>query len=408
MFNNKILAISLLIFGVILLTAAILLTVYSYMNKIENNENIIDVGSKDLYLLTIAEKKYGISKVDGTQVVKQEYNMIARIYDTVYLSSDSDSLIFSLKDGKSVSLGKKESELIFAYSKENIVLPYYIFRYGQNEKDSIYRVYREDGTRYGEKDYTTKKEVLEYIGAKQLVDATALPVELQDKYKLASVLDYKTKNDKIQYIVSKIEDKDSKTAKKGIVDEDGNIILPTEYDKIDIVNNSRKSVRVEKGSVAYIYTQSEKLIEIEPGYDAIMFEQEYYIQKRGSIVNKIFNVNSELVKEGIFDYPGDFMFISSVPNINNTQVIPYLLLKVSDTQYYMYNLLSNSIETVTLNDMVTTYIKNYSQDVIVTSILYKNNNSWYAYNLPDLKSYKITVKSTIESSLDIGVIYRSK
>ena len=400
MTDRKTILILISIVSVVIILIAILMIIYrTPTNQGKNN----DKGEQNnLYFVTENEETgYGISKTDGSVILKPEYTQIARVDDSVYLKSNDDSCLFFLSDGKSVSFGGKESEVNFAYGKDGKLLPYYILRYGESEQTSIYRIFNNKGIRHDTKDFSTLNDAYKFLNAKEVFKSITAPINITDKYTVVATLNYPTTEGKTQYIVTKKEDKQDVQVLQGLVDESGRIILELTYKKISSIIGSVNGLKAETVDKTFIFLVSEKLIEVESGFE---FETSntYIIQKRGNIVNKVYNLFGEVVVDGIYNINED------LTPLNLKTGASYMLVQEKAGTFSLYNITSNKKIDNEYTDVTLDYIIDYSQDTKNTAFIYKNNEIYYAVDLDDLKSYKMNINSTTLSPLDLGIIYKFK
>ncbi|MCX8073980.1 MAG: hypothetical protein N2749_00125 [Clostridia bacterium] len=391
----NLLAILLITVSFILFALAVTIAVISLKgNKANNN---VSEKSETMYLVTEDSGKYGISKADGTILVRPECSTISRIQDTVYLKIGQNSYLYFLNNNKSLELGGKETDIIYAYSDKNELMPYFILKYGSDENNYIYRVYNVDGTRYTDKDYTDINTIYSQIKAQSVYQEKSIPENIKARYINVIKIPYLSKLNKYQYIVSRSE---NGVINYGIVDEDNTLILPIEYSKIDLLVQSKAAVKLQKDNKLYLFTRQEKSIEIEDGFEVLAFEDGYFIQKRGTTVNKVYDLNGKVIIDGIYNYPNDFIFLNSI-NSN-----AYILLTESQNKYSLYNIKDNS--KIQFESVSVDYFKDYTGHYKNSGIIYIKNEISYILNLKNFESIKINVANTIYSVLDYGIEYISK
>lgn len=394
--KDKLIAIIIIILAVfILLFAFVLIIIYGRANK---SNNIGIYNGNDLYFLIKSKDTYGIAKADGTIVANPEFSEITRIGDTVYLKSTSGSMLYSLTDGKYQKLDGKESDVMFAYSQDDKLLPYFILKYGSSDS-AIYRIYKDDGNRYTTTDYTNLNDVYNTINARLTFVSKAFPASLQQKYNVNNEIPYLTKDLKHQYIVTKSSDNSSL---KGVIDEDGKVIVDFKYTDISVTKNDSVALVLKNDSGEFVFTVNEKLGKVDTDFDICAIEPGYYLQLRGSTVNKIYDSNLNLVSDGIYNYPNDFIFA------NNIDSKPYLLLKTSDTQYTLYGPDVQTQNQNVYSNLSTDYLKNYNDEGYrMSSVIFNNKSNTYAINMSNLQVYKVSIKSAnLVSPLDYAVIYK--
>lgn len=398
--KNRIIAIIIIIFAILILGFAFLLIIIQG-NKEKANQKIEIYNESNIYILTDYKDKYGISKIDGTTLIEPNFDKIIRIDNYAYLKNEKESYIFSLEDGKYIALDNKESNVYVAYSeKDNKLLPYFIFSYGKSDQDAIYRIYSENGVKYTAEDYTTLDAAKKVIKAKIDFSSTSLPDKLNNEYNLVKEVPYKTSDGKHQYIVTRKNSDD--VAIKGVVNEDGKIILDFKYKNIDVVKNNAIALKVtDTDGNDFVFTQDQKLGKTDNGFDIYGINGGGYLQIRGNIVNKIYDSKLNLAVEGIYNYPDDFNFYT------NSDDKLMLLLKKQDGKYYLYNLTDGTNEIYSFNDIISEYLKTYSGEYRNSAAIVKDaKQNLYVLDLENMKTARILVNpQLISSPLDYGMIY---
>lgn len=391
--NQRKIAIVIIIISILILAFAFILILID-VSKNNQNNNVEIYNESNIYFVIKSQDKYGIAKVDGTIIIKPNFDKIARVDNTVYLKNDDESFFYSLTNGTYKNLDGKESDVYFAYSEDGTLLPYFIFKYGSD--DAIYMIYNTDGTKYVESDYTNLNDVYEKINAKKQFTSKNFSINLITNYTLIKELPYLTKDFKNQYIVTKIGD----NTKKGIIDETGKIILDFKYSDIEVVKNKEIAVKVKDSNGEYIFTRQEKLGKIDDNFDIVAVDSNCYLQLRGTTVNKIYDSNLNLINSGIYTYPGDFIFA------NTLKLKSYLILKKNDKEYVLYDISNQGKEVGDYSNVINDYFKNYKNDYRLSTILYKDGTTMYAIDLESLKTLKVLVSNDyISSPLDYGNIY---
>lgn len=395
MSDRKTILILVTIVAVILILIAILLGIYSTPKGQEETQTV----QNNLYFVTRnATTGFGICKTDGSIVAQPTFSKIARVNDSVYLKTENDSYMFFLNDGKNVSLGGKESEIYFVYSKDGSLLPYYIFRYGESEQASIYRIFNDKGVRHVTKDFATLNDAYKYLNAKEVFKA-AIPNEtITNLYTVVTTLNYPTSEGKTQYIVTK---KGELNGLNGLVDESGRVLLELSYKKISSIVNSTNAVEAVKDDKSYIFMSNEKLIEVEAGFEFIT-NNGYFIQKRGNTVNKIYNLNGEVVVDGIYNLTED---LTSLTSKNGTS---FILVQEKKGTFSLYNLTTNTKNSNQYTDVILTYMTANKDNGKNIAFMYKKGQDFYSVELEGLKEYKMKMLSEIVSPLDLGIIYNFK
>jgi len=403
MTDKKTILILISIVSVAVLLIAVLIVIYKAPSDKTKNNNTVE--QNNLYFVVEnVETGYGICKTDGTIVLKPEYSQIARVDDSVYLKSEENSFLFFLSDGKSVSLGGKESQVYFAYDKSEKLLPYYILRYGESEQTSIYRIFNNKGIRHDTKDFSTLNDAYKFLNAKEVFKSTVAPASILDKYTVVSTLSYPTSEGKTQYIVTKKEDKQAVQAVRatqGLVDESGRILLELTYSKLTVIQNSTNAIKAEIDNKTYIYLSSEKLVEVEAGFE-FTTSSKYFMQKIGNTVNKIYNLSGEVVVDGIYNINED------LTPLNLKTGVSYMLVQEGKGVYSLYNITNNKKADNEYTDVELEYVDSYTNGTRNTAFIYKNKDVYYAVDLDTLKSYKMNLTSNIFSPLDLGIIYIGK
>lgn len=401
--KNRIIAIIIIIFAILILGFAFLLIIIQG-NKAKANQNVEIYNESNIYILTNYKEKYGISKIDGTTLIEPNFDKVVRVDDYVYLKNDKESYIYSLNDGEYVTLDNKESGISVAYSAtDNKLLPYFILSYGTGAQDSIYRIYSKNGVKYTSEDYTTLDAAKKVIKAKVDFSSTSLPDKLANDYNLVKEVPYKTQDGKHQYIVTRKNSVD--VAIKGIVDETGKIILDFNYKNIDVVKNDAIALKVtDKDDNDFIFTQEQKLGKIDNGFDVYGVNGGGYLQMRGNIVNKIYDAKLDVAIEGIYNYPNDFNFY------RNSDDKLMVLLKKQDGKYYLYNLTDGKDEIDSFYGITADYLKTYSGSYKNSSALVKDGKqNLYILDLENMKTARVLVNSQlIYSPLDYGMVYENQ
>jgi hypothetical protein len=399
MSDKKTILILISIVSVIVILIAILIAIYNAPLAQGNNANNNQTEENNLYFVTQTEGVgYGICKTDGTVVLNPEYSQLARVDDSVYLKTDEDSYLFFLNDGKSVSLGGKESEVYFVYDNNNQLLPYYILRYGESEQSSIYRIYNNKGIRHDTRDFSSLNDAYKFLNAKELFKPIVATADVTDQYTVLSTISYPTSDGKTQYVVTSNSNSESL---QGIVDETGRVVLDLSYKSISKIPESNNALKIEKEDKSYIFLSSEKLVEVEPGFEFVT-SNGYFIQKRGNTVNKIYNLSGEVVIDGIYNLKDDLVAL------NSKSGSAFMLVQEKKGEYSLYNLTNNSKSENEYMSVLLTYMNKYTDSVKNTSFIYTDKDSYYALDLSDLKTYKMNITSNIFSPLDLGIIYKVK
>lgn len=400
MSDKKTILILIAIVSAVIILIGILIGIYSTPSKQSGNNEPVE--QNKLYFVTQSpegtQPMYGICKTDGTTVLKTEYTKMARVEDSVYLKNAEDSYLFFLSDGKSVSLGGKESEIYFVYDKEGKLLPYYILRYGDSEQASIYRIYNNKGVRHDTRDFSSLNDAYKFLNAKEVFKAITAPTNITDKYTVVTTVQYPTSEGKSQYIVT---NKSEKAGLQGLVDESGRIILELTYEKVSTIQNSNNAVKAEKEGKTFIFLDSEKLIEVESGFE-FTTSNGYFIQRRANIVNKIYNLSGDVVVDGIYNLTED------LTSLNYTTGTAYMLVQEKKGIYSLYNITSNKKSETEYSGVLLDYMDAYKYGVKNTAFVCSNNNAYYAVDLENLKSYKMNITTKIYSPLDMGFIYGTK
>ncbi|MEG1705542.1 MAG: WG repeat-containing protein [Clostridia bacterium] len=383
------------IISIVIILIAILIGVFAIPKK---NETIAEEKNGLYFVIKSEDNQYGICKTDGTIVIKPEYKKIARVDNSVYLKSETDSYLYFLDDGKSVSLGGKESEIYFAYDKLGLLLPYYILRYGDSEQTSIFRIYNNKGIRHDLKDFSSLNDAYKFLDAKEVFKITSPPTEITSIYNVNSSLQYATPEGYSQFIVTK-KDKTSSKQLQGLIDEKGTIILDLIYDKITALQDSTYACKVEKDDKTYILLNSGKLVEVETGFEFSIFNG-FFMQRKGNTVNKIYNLSGEVVVDGIYNIKEDLTALNSKTGIN------YILVQEKKDIYSLYNITNNKKSENVYNEVILDYMKSYNTLSKNIAFISKKNSTYYVTDIDTLKSSKMTITNTIYSPLDLGIIYK--
>lgn len=364
-------------------------------NFIKVDDGKVVFESNDLFLVTKNEDKFGINKTDGNVILECQYNTLLRNDNSVYIKDENGSYVFFLNNNKSISLGGKENDVMLAYDKTSgRPLPYFILVYGTGDS-SIYRIYTIEGVRYSNKDFTDLSLVYEFLDAKIQVTSKQAPKAVTDSYSVKEQLDYLSSQSKHQYVVS---DKEEKNKKYGIVDENGRIILDVACDSLTRMPGKENGVIAEKNGRKYVFMQNEKLIEIDPGFE-LSSDFGVLFQKKGNTVNKLYNLNGEVVVDGIYDYSTDFI---TYRTDNST----YVFVK-QDGNYSLYNITSNKKYDTTYSEIISEYMKDYKDSQVwETGYLYMSGGVPYCIDFKTMKASRINVTANIHSILDIGYKYK--
>ncbi|MBR1883466.1 MAG: hypothetical protein IJ809_00705 [Clostridia bacterium] len=257
-----------LILAVLLLIGGIVYYLYESGVFSTQGENIV-FEKNDLYFVTESGEALGLNKSDGTQVLECRYQTILRNGNSVYLNDGVESYVFFLDNNKSISLGGKETDVNLVYDKNtSYPLPYFILTYGTGNS-SVYRIYTDQGVRYNNKDFTSMNEVTTFLDSKTAYRATNASNEIKEKYDVKQALEYPTQQNRSQYIVSLKGSDNNKSAKYGIVDETGRIVLDVACDSITELTGDTNGVLVYRNEKAYLFFKDEKLQEVDTGFEFV-------------------------------------------------------------------------------------------------------------------------------------------
>ncbi len=396
MSDKKTILVLILIISTVIILIGVLITIY----KVPINEENIPKGEKnDLYFISqVADQGYGICKSDGTVVLEPIYSQIARVDNSVYLRTETESYIYFLNNGEKVSLGGKEAQAYFVYDYSNALLPYFVLRYGASESSSVYRIFNDRGIRHDTKDFASLNDAYKFLNAKELFVPLSAPDVVRDIYSIVSTLKYPTYEGKTQYVVTK---KEAGQKLRGLVDEVGRVILECSYDSLSGILESTNAIEAIRNDRTYLFLASEKLIEVEPGFE-FLISSGYFLQKKGNTVNKIYNLSGEVVIDGIYSLREDFTAL------NSKEGISYLLVRENDGIYCLYNVTNNKKSESKYTKVVLDYFTSYGSLAKHTSFIYEDNGEYFAVDLNTLKAYKINLTTSIFSPLDYGMIYKSK
>lgn len=393
---------TLLVLGIVSVVIIIIAILIGIFVLPKNNVDVVEE-KNGLYFIIKNEEPagYGICRTDGSILIKPEYKKIARVDNSVYLKSENDSFLFFLDDGKSVSLGGKESEVYFAYDKNGFLMPYYILRYGESEQTSIYRIYNNKGIRHDLKDFASLNEAYKFLNAKEVFKMPSAPIDVTSMYTVSATLQYASLDGEAQYIVSKKLEKEEKVEKQfqGIVDAKGRIVLDLVYDKITPIQDSTYACKVEKDDKTFILLNSGKLVEVETGFE-FSTSTGYFMQRKGNTVNKIYNLNGEVVVDGIYNIKDD------LKSLNSKDGITYMLVQEKKGIYSLYNITNNKKSDNSYNDILLEYMKDYSPLVKNMSFIHQKDSEYFSTDINTLKSYKMKISSTIVAPLDLGMIFK--
>ena len=395
MFDRKTSAILILI-ALLMIGLIVILVVAFIIPKIKLDNIVPSMSNNNLYFITQSEAGYGISKTNGDVVVEPVYTTVARIDDSVYLRNASGSYIYFLTEKKSVSFGSKENEVYYAYNNKGEILPYYIFRYGENSDSSIYRIYSTRGVKLDNKDFATLNDAYRYINAAisfKPLGTDKLQDSVKDTYQVSEVIPYATVDNKTQYIAKR-----KKVAGFGIIDETGEVILDFTADKIETLLDSKNAVKVEKNNKTYIFTNSKKMIEVENGFEYVV-EEEYIVQKKGNTVNKVYTIAGDVIISDIYDYNMDFI------KLMTNEGVTYLLVQEEPNKYSLYDMSKGAKSDTIYENVVTKYMEYYNANTKIEGIIFKSNGANKTLDLKDMKIYSLNVLQNIYSVLDNGNKY---
>ena len=395
MFDRKTSATLVLIALLMVVLIGVLVGLYIIPNIESRNQGPIMVNN-NLYFITQAETGYGICKTNGDVVIDPVYTTLLRINDSVYLRNEQGSYIYFLKENKSVSFGNKENEVYCSYDIDGEIMPYYIFRYGENINSSIFRIYSTRGVKLDNKDFASLEEAQKYIKAKmEFIPATAdkLNEEIKDKYQIKSVIPYPTVDNKSQYIAKQKSGKEY-----GIISESGEVILNFTASNIETLLEAKNAVKVEKNSKTYIYTNSGKMIEVENDFEYVV-EDDYIIQKKGNTVNKLYTISGTVIISNIYDYNTDFI------KLDSSSGITYLLVQEEPNKYSLFDMSKGTKSETVYKDVVVKYMDYYTENVKTEAIIFLVNGAYKTLDLTDMKIYSMNVLQNIYSVLDNGNKY---
>ena len=389
MFDRKTSATLVLIALLMVVLIGVLIGIY-IMPNFESKTQNPEIVNNNLYFVTQAETGYGEIVIDHL------YTTMLRIDDSVYLKNEEGSYIYFLKEKKSISFGSKENEVYTINDKNGDIMPYYIFRYGENANSSIYSVYSTRGVKLDNKDFASLEEAKKYIKAEMsfiTLDISKLSETIKEKYQIIKPISYPTIDNKTQYIAKQKSGKEY-----GIIDETGEIIFDFTATKIDTLLESENAVKIEKDLKTYIYTSTSKMIEVENGFEYDV-EKEYIIQKKGNTVNKVYAISGKIIISSIYDYNNDLI------KINSASGTTYLLVQEEPNKYSLYDMSKGTKSQNLYNDVVLKYMDFYSDDVKIESIMFSLNGQYKTLDFTDMKIYNLNVLQNIYSVLDNGNKY---
>ncbi len=386
-----------LILVILLFLGALLYFLYKngIFNAILSNKENVNYEKNDLFFVTKNNNKYGICKSDGSVVLESKYNVMLRNGNSVYVKEESDSYVFFLNNNRSISLGGKETDVSLEYDKTTgQILPYFILTYGEGDS-AIYRIYTSDGVRYANRDFTDRDSVSKFLDSGIDFIPNKASTAVTDLYNVVSTVDYPTKQGRTQYIVKIKEDKNSKI---GIVDEVGRIVVDLDCDTIKMIEGKEKGVIIERDNKSYIFLQSEKLIEVDSGFEFVSLDGCIF-QKKGDTVNKVYNLNGETVIYGIYNYSSDFACYRTTENV-------YFFVNEGNA-YSLYNLTTNRKFDQTYTNVSKDYLKDYKDSkVYEIGYIYISNGVPYCVDFNNMKEYRINMIMDIPYMLDIGYKYQ--
>ena len=395
---------SILLLLIILIFIALIVYVL-YINGVFNKQEPINYEKNDLFFVTKTTNGYGINKSDGTTILESSYKKILRNKNSVYINDGVDSYVFFLDSNKSISLGGKETDVFLAYDKnDGTPLPYFILVYGSGSS-AIYRIYTDQGIRHSSKDFTSLNSAYVFLDAKVKYKTTSAPKSLTEKYSTKGTLSYPTEQMRTQYIVSNKND----NTLVGVVDESGRIVLDIACASIKEMTGTTNGIVVQRNEKTYLFFANEKLLEVDNDFEFVT-GNEYVYQKKGNTVNKVYNLNGEVVIDGIYDYNKEFF---PFPTLNAST---YMFVKEKDDNnnnkengnYLLYNISTNKMYDTKYTNLSAEYLKEYADFesmVWTTGFIYISDNIPYCVDFNTMKSSRINVVKQIYSPLDIGYKY---
>lgn len=346
----------------------------------------------DLYVVKGAEETYGIAKASGEMLADTIYTKIIMGQDVVYLKSYSGSLLYDLKTGSKTTLDGMESSVIFPKNKEGEYIDKYILIYGSNE--NVYRSINIKGDKMLDKDYSSLSEICTAIGAKEEVPVQQIAKEvLLENRSVVKSLEYLTEKNRYQYIVKE----DTKQPQLyGVMDEDGKIIIPFEYNKIETGEGKNTAVRGIKDDKTFVIPNSTIPVAIDSGFEADIDGEGFIVQKKGNTGNKIYNLKGEIIIDKIFSYP-----ITTITL--NSKTSSYLFIKQGETtNWLMYNLNDVKKSVKTFSNINTAYLKGKELSEISTSFVFTSGGANYVVDLETFSTYKLGITTVIVAPLEPG------
>ncbi len=381
-------AVVFIVIGIMLIIGGILIAM------IDGDGKLNEESRKDLYIIASVDGKYGIARADGTMLANTIYSKISMGKDVIYLKDEQNSYLYNLKDGTTSELGGIETDIVFPKDKDGEYIDKYILKFGAEESSSIYRVVDIKGVKTLDKDFASIYEAYVNIGAKLIQNVVDIDKEvLGPDRSLVKTLNYLTEEGKYQYIVKSAI---GQSSVYGIIDEDGNEIVPFIYETIEIQEGYNTAVVAKKNEKIFVIARSGKVIEIEPGFEADIKGEGYIVQKKGITANKLYNLEGQVVIDNIFNYPIQTITL-------NSKTTSYLFVNDEKTgKWTMYDLGNLENETKTYSNINLDYLNYKNPGEVSDSFIYIKDGFNYVVDLETFSEYKLGIATNIIAPLQPG------
>ncbi|MDD2627372.1 MAG: WG repeat-containing protein [Clostridia bacterium] len=388
--KNTIIAIILIVIAL----GLILLGVFMALNG-SINEDTSEFADK-LYVVEF-NGKYGVMNAKGKIIAQAAFDKIGRVNDTLYLKSETSSLLYDLKTNKTIDLEGLETNFSYVKGQDGFE-DKYILSYGESDANSIYRIIDSEGKRVSDNDFSSISAAYKYLN---IVNAdNFVPLDSKNSsigsYNVKSTLSYPTVDGKTQYIVSN-SDSTSINNKYGIVDENNKQIVELTFDSIEQVKDSSRACLAKRGDSHYVILYNGTIIETEEGFEFDYVEDSYIVQKRGQTANKIYNLDGDVVIDQIFTYPAKIVTL-------NAASTKYLLMLNEKTQiWHMYDLNTTKKIDTTFSNLIVDYLYDKDPNVINTSLIYKTN-ALIGVDIETFRTFQIKIENNVIAPLESGLI----
>ncbi len=388
--KNTIIAIVLIVIALGLILLGVFITLNSSVN-----DDASEFSDK-LYVIEF-NGKYGVMNAKGKIIAQTAFDQIGRVNDTLYLKSETTSLLYDLKTNKTIDLEGLETS--FSYVKgPNGFEDKYILSYGESEDNSIYRIIDSEGKRISNNDFSSISAAYKYLNI--INDDNFIPLDSKrssiGSYNVKSTLSYPTVDGKTQYIVSNV-DSTNINKKYGIVDENNKQIVEVTFDSIEQMKDSSRACIAKKEDSHYVILYNGTIIETEEGFEFDYIEDSYIVQKRGQTANKIYNLDGDVVVDKIFTYPAKIVTLNGMST-------KYLLMINEKTQlWHMYDLNTTKKIDTTFSNLLVDYLYDKDPNVINTSFIYKSN-SLIGVDVETFKTFPIKIENNVIAPLESGLI----